>query len=67
MGRLWEERGGIGDYCPGRWALWKERFGVVANDERASEVTRRIARDAQEEMQEIEDTDEMRMYDIAQF
>jgi hypothetical protein len=64
-GRLWKEINGFRGYCPERWALWAERFGIVAKNEQASDATRRIAKEAQREMREIEDVYEMRMYDFA--
>ncbi|KAF2872897.1 hypothetical protein BDV95DRAFT_359758 [Massariosphaeria phaeospora] len=50
-GELWTGRA---EMSKGRWALWKRRFGEVAEMEGVSEETRDIAREAVGKMEEAE-------------
>jgi hypothetical protein len=50
-GPLWEGKHG---FCEGRWRLWKERFLAVSREDRISEGTKRVAKEAYDEMERIE-------------
>ncbi|KAF9871003.1 hypothetical protein CkaCkLH20_11420 [Colletotrichum karsti] len=46
---------GTDGLCSERWKLWKERFGVVRNDDRLDDETRGIAGEAYRVMEKTED------------
>jgi hypothetical protein len=50
-GPLWKGKHG---FCKERWKLWRERFGEAARKEDESEHVRRVAREAELMMKEIE-------------
>jgi hypothetical protein len=48
---LWKGKHG---FCKERWKLWRDRFGEAARKEDESEQVRRVAREAELMMKEIE-------------
>ena len=34
LGDMWRSRGGGWEVTPDRWMFWKERFGIIADDDR---------------------------------
>lgn len=53
-GSLWEERPG---FCEERWKFWRKRFGEVTGWGGVSEEVKKVARETEVMMREIEDGD----------
>lgn len=50
-GPLWEGKQG---FCEGRWRLWRERFLSISQETGLSEHTKKVAKEAHDEMERLD-------------